>query len=75
MRITKVILIILYIPFGLLILITLLGLIHRWSNPGYKSISGTDLKQIGTLILINVILIVFVYIIRQIIKQYMRYHD
>lgn len=58
MKIIKALLIILYIPFGLLIVITLLGLIHRWTNPGYKSISNLDLQQISIVMFLNLILIV-----------------
>lgn len=57
MKIIKAILIILYIPLGLLILITLFGLIHRWTNPGFKSLSNLDLQQISIVMLINLILI------------------
>lgn len=43
----------------LLFLITAIGLIHRWINPEMKSISLTDIKQLGLVIGVNVILLVF----------------
>ena len=69
MKFRKIILIILYFPLTIFILITLFGLIHRWTNPGYKSMSNFDLKQLGFAITINLILICFVLIIDKVVKK------
>jgi hypothetical protein len=69
MRLLKVLLIILYIPLTVLSLVTLVGLIDRWTNPGHKSISNLDLKQLFFVISINLILIALVLIIRRIMKK------
>jgi hypothetical protein len=69
MKILKIILIIFYIPLGLLLLITTFGLIHRWTNPGFKSISNHDLNQIAIVMFINLILILFVIIVKRLLKK------
>ncbi len=69
MKIIKAILIILYIPFGLLILTTLFGLIHRWTNPGFKSISNHDLQQVSIVLIINLILIAIMFGFKQFFKN------
>lgn len=69
MKFLKVILILLYIPLTLFILITVLGLIHRWSNPEQKSLSDYDLKQLAIAITINLILIAFIYLYRWLLKR------
>lgn len=54
---------------GMLFLIAILGLFHRWTNPGMKSISDLDLKQLGLAITVNVILLALtIYSSRQIKK-------
>ncbi|MDD2799585.1 MAG: hypothetical protein PHV20_13420 [Bacteroidales bacterium] len=69
MKIIKAILIILYIPLGLLILITLFGLIHRWTNLGYKSISNLDLQQISIVMFFNLILIAIMIGFKRFLKN------
>ena len=69
MKIIKAILIILYLPLGLLILITLFGLIHRWTNPGYKSISNLDLQQISIVMFFNLILIAIMIGFKRFLKN------
>ena len=48
---------------GLLILITFIGLINRFTNPGWKSISLVDLKHLGLGILINTVSLLLIIII------------
>lgn len=69
MKILKAILIISYIPLIILSLLTAIGFIDRWSNPGYKSISYADLKQIGTVLFYNLIFIIIIIAIRRKIKN------
>jgi hypothetical protein len=69
MKFLKIFLIILYFPLTILILIILFGLIHRWANPGYKSMSNYDLRQLGLAITIILILICFVLIIEKVVKK------
>jgi hypothetical protein len=57
MKIIKFFTIILYIPLFLVILITMIGLLHHWFNPGIKSISNTDLKHLSLVLGLNLVLI------------------
>ena len=57
MRLLKVIKIVLYIPLILLILISLFGLFYRLTDLEIKSLSDHDFKQLVSLILINLALI------------------
>ena len=56
-RILQVIKYLLFTILGLLLLLTVLGLIHSIANPGMKSISLTDLTQLGIAITINIVLL------------------
>jgi hypothetical protein len=69
MKLLKVLLIIFYVPLTLLLLVTIVGLIHRWTNPGYKSISNLDLKQLFFVIAINLIIIVFLIFTKRMLKR------
>jgi len=56
----------LIVTLGLLILITIFGLFHTLTNPGMKSISILDLKQLGTAIVGNIVFLAFIiWIIRK----------
>jgi len=51
---------------GIFILIAILGLIHRFTNPGFKSISSVDLQHLALAITINtIILLLIIYIIQR----------
>lgn len=68
MKLLKVILIISYVSFSFLLLVVLTGLIHRLANPGYKSLSNLDLKQLFGLIIINLIITGIVLMIKRLIR-------
>ena len=52
-----------FITLGLLLLITFIGLMHRFTNLGWKSISLVDLKHLGVAILINTVSLLLIILI------------
>ncbi len=69
MRETKFFLILSYVPMGLLLLALLFALIHKYSNPGFKSVSAVDLKYLGIAMFCNLILIVFLHLVVRKLKK------
>ena len=53
----------------LLLLITIVGLIHRWTNPGHKSLSNLDLKQLGIALAINLSIIAIVWTAKRLLRK------
>lgn len=69
MRLLNIILVFFFIPLTLLLLITIVGLIHRWTNPGYKSLSNLDLKQLGIALTINLALIAIIWTAKRLLRK------
>ena len=69
MKILKGIKYLFFTTLGLLLLITFVGLIHRFKNSGMKSISLLDLKHLGLAITINTVLLLIIIIITPRIKR------
>lgn len=65
MKFIKVLLIIFCIPLILLITGGIFGLIHMWNNSGHKSLSSTDLHQLGNAIAINFGIVLILYLIHK----------
>ena len=72
----KLISIIAYTILGLwsiLTIIVIYFLIHRWTNPGWKSISNHDLKDYGQITIIILPIVGFLFIVRYFIKKRLAY--
>jgi hypothetical protein len=69
MKLLNIIFIFFCIPLTLLSLITIVGLIHRWTNPGYKSLSNLDLRQLGIALTINIALIAIIWIAKRRLRK------
>jgi len=69
MRILKGIKYLFITTLGILLLITFLGLTHRFTNPGFKSISLMDLKYLVQAITINTIFLLLIILIIQRTKR------
>lgn len=65
MKFIKTLLVIFCIPLVLLITGGIFGLIHMWTNPGYKSLSNTDLNQLGNAIIINFCIVIILFLIQK----------
>ena len=69
MKILNIIFVFFCIPLTLLLLITIVGLIHRWTNPGHKSLSNLDLKQLGIALAINLSIIAIVWTAKRLLRK------
>jgi uncharacterized BrkB/YihY/UPF0761 family membrane protein len=72
MIIKKLVNVIAYLMMGLwsiLTIIVIFFLIHRWTNPGWKSISNTDLKDYGVITLISFLIVGFLFFVRFILNK------
>ena len=54
---------------GLLTIIVIIFLIHRWTNPGWKSISNHDLMDYGQITIIVLPIVGFLSFVRYFINK------